>query len=313
MPATISRRGWLRQGRIHIDERSRELASRYLADVEKWVGASITANNYAACKQRLMKVIEWCKEIGYQIPQEREDQLLADLKREYESAVRAALEREEQARIKARIREEQMREKEIQRELQALERERAAIQAALAQALSTARNEHSDEVERLKARLAEAEARSARAISQAQLTKAGHLYVISNIGSFGEGVFKIGMTRRLEPLERVVELSDASVPFAFDVHMMISCSDAPALETLLHRHFHKRRINKVNPRKEYFRVELDEIRRIVEANHGEVNYIVDAAALEYRQSITMTEEDEEYIEHVFEAAEAAVGAPGSED
>ena len=122
------------------------------------------------------------------------------------------------------------------------------------------------------------QARAERAVSQAQLTKAGHVYVISNIGSFGENVYKIGMTRRLEPLDRVLELSGASVPFPFDVHMMISCNDAPGMENTLHRHFHKLRINRTNPRKEFFRTTLDEIVGVVRAHHGEVSYIADAEA-----------------------------------
>jgi hypothetical protein len=181
---------------------------------------------------------------------------MSDLKHDYEMKVRKAVEKEEQARIKAQIREEQLREREIERELQTLDRERAAIKAALEKALSIAKESHSEEVEKLKLRLVEAEARNERAIAQAQLTKAGHIYVISNLGAFGEEVFKIGMTRRLEPKDRIAELSDASVPFPFDVHMMISCDNAPQLEKLLHREFHSNRLNKVNVRKEFFRVPL---------------------------------------------------------
>ncbi len=289
-----------------INERSQALAERYLAEVEKWIGASINANNYAACKQRLLKVIEWCREIGFQVPEQKEEGLLAKLKADYEEAVRAAIEREEQARIKAQIREEEKREKEIERELQTLERERAAVQAALAKALADAQGATNQEVERLRARLAEAESKQ-RAVSQAQLTKAGHIYVISNVGAFGDSVFKIGMTRRLDPQSRILELGDASVPFPFDVHMMISCENAPALENSLHREFHKLRLNKVNPRKEFFRVELEAIRSFVEKNYGEVKYTADAEALQYRQSLTISEEDQEYIEKVFEKAEDAVG------
>jgi len=182
-----------------------------------------------------------------------------------------------------------------------LEREREAIRAALAKALAEASDQHSAEVERLRARLAEAEERAKRAISQAQLTKAGHVYVISNIGSFGDGIFKIGMTRRREPKERVHELCGASVPFPFDVHMMISCNDAPSLENALHRAFHKHRVNKANPRKEFFKVGLPEIHKIVTENHGEVQYIADAEALEYRQSMSMSEEDSEFIDNVYGA------------
>jgi hypothetical protein len=216
--------------------------------------------------------------------------------------VRAAFEREEQARIKAQIREEQKLEREIQREQERINRERAVVEAALAKALAEARDEHSAEVESLRARLAEMEDKQ-RAISQAQLTKAGFVYVISNIGSFGDDVFKIGMTRRLEPLDRVRELGDASVPFPFDVHMMISCNDAPALENALHRSLFKHQVNKTNPRKEFFRADIESIVQIVQEHHGEVEYVADAEALQYRESLSMSDEDQEFIEHVFDDLE----------
>jgi hypothetical protein len=298
---------------IALNERSTELAERYLADVEKWVGQSINANNYAACKERLTKAIGWCRGIGFDVSKQREEELLSDLKADFELAVKVALEKEEQARIKAQIREEQAREKEVQRELAALERERAAIKAALDKALADAKDQHSEEVERLRARLAEAEARNERTVAQAQLTRAGNIYVISNIGAFGESVFKIGMTRRLDPYERVQELSDASVPFPFDVHMMIAADDAPSLENELHRHFHKHRLNRVNPRKEFFKCDLDEIRKVVEAKKGEVRYVASPEALEYRQSVAMSEEDQAYIDRVFSDAESSLGVRAVDD
>lgn len=174
---------------------------------------------------------------------------------------------------------------------------------ALDKAMAEAEDKHSEEIERLQARLAEAEENSKRALSQAQMTKSGYVYVISNIGSFGEGVFKIGMTRRLEPEIRVRELGDASVPFPFDVHMMISCEDAPTLENALHRAFHKLSLNKTNPRKEFYRTDIEAIRQIVEKHHGEVQYVADPEALEYRQSLAMSDEDSAFIEAVYDAAE----------
>jgi hypothetical protein len=306
-------RGSQAQTQSALDDRSRELAARYLADVEKWVSQGINANNFAASKQRLTKVIEWCRGIGFAISEEREAELLNQLKADFELEVRRALEREEQARIKAQIREEQQREKEIQRELAASEREKAAISAALAKALAEAHDEHSVEVDRLRARLAEAEQRNQRTLAQAQLTKAGHIYVISNIGSFGDRVFKIGMTRRLDPQERVDELGDASVPFPFDVHMMISCPDAPAMEHALHREFQKHRLNKVNPRKEFFRLELEQIRAFVTARHGEVLFTADAEALQYRQSVEMSEADQAVIDAAYSNAAERLGVGTSDD
>jgi len=118
----------------------------------------------------------------------------------------------------------------------------------------------------------------------AQQTKRGHVYIISNVGSFGEDVFKIGLTRRLEPLDRVKELGDASVPFEFDVHAMIHSEDAPALEHSLHRHFIANQLNKVNPRKEFFRASLETIREEVEKLGIVASWTMAAAAMHFRES-----------------------------
>lgn len=290
------------QQQLEIDRRVNDLGSRFLKDNVKWISTSLNANNFINCKQRLIDVITKCRSIGFEVSESQEAGLVADLKTEYQKIVRAALAREEQARIKAQIREEQLREKEIERELKQLDREREAIRVALEKALADAKNQHSAEVETLQARLAAAEERQ-RAVSQAQLTKAGHIYVISNVGSFGDNVFKIGMTRRLEPLDRVRELSDASVPFPFDVHMLISCDNAPQLENILHRELHKSRVNRVNPRKEFFKVSIDLVAQIVRQHHGEVEYIADAEALEYRQSISIVDDDAEFIESLYNEEE----------
>lgn len=282
----------------NISDKVDELGKRYLKENIKWIGRSLTPNNFAAMKKRLLDVIARCRAVGFPISDSDEAEYVAELKADFEKAVRAEFEKQEQARIKAQIREEQQLERETQRELDQVERERKAIEAALEKALADAADEHSEEVQRLRERLAEAEAKSPRAMSRAQMTRSGHVYVISNIGSFGNDVFKIGMTRRLEPMDRVKELGDASVPFAFDVHMMISCDDAPALENALHRALHTSRLNKVNFRKEFFRSDIDQIREIVESNHGKVEYVADPEALEYHQSEDMTLEDQEYLETV---------------
>ncbi|MEZ6164441.1 MAG: GIY-YIG nuclease family protein [Phycisphaerales bacterium] len=139
----------------------------------------------------------------------------------------------------------------------------------------------------MEARLLEAEEKNQRAISMAQLTKRGHVYIISNVGSFGDNVYKIGLTRRLEPLDRVKELGDASVPFAFDVHAMIMSDDAPALERELHNHFLLKQINKVNHRKEFFRASLQEIREELESLGVETKWTMAAEAAEYRESLAI--------------------------
>lgn len=285
-----------------LDSQVEKLGRKFLSDSVKWIGNSLTPNNYAKSKRGLLKSLEWCRGVGLAISTEEENAFLADLKNEYERVVRNAVEREEQARIKAQIREEQKLQRETEEQLKRIERERKAIEIALQKALAEAKDEHSMEVESLRKRLVEAEEQSQRAVSRAQMTKSGHVYVISNIGSFGEGIYKIGMTRRLEPYDRVKELGDASVPFPFDVHMMVSSDDAPCLENELHKRFHLHRVNKANPRKEFFKANIEEIHDVVVAEHGDVKYMVDAEALEYRQSTEISDEDVEFIEKTYQNA-----------
>ena len=140
----------------------------------------------------------------------------------------------------------------------------------------------------LEQRLLEAEAKEARAKSMAEQTRKGHVYVISNIGSFGEDVYKIGLTRRLEPMDRVKELGDASVPFPFDVHAMIYAEDAPALEAALHRKFTLQRVNAVNLRKEFFQVDLPTIKDAVDSIvEIDAEFKMTALAEDYYESLRL--------------------------
>jgi predicted nuclease with TOPRIM domain len=203
-------------------------------------------------------------------------------------------EREEQRRLREQLREAERAEKEIEEAVAQAQNDEEkfarALQAAHAE-VRDATGKHLDRLEKLVAKLqselAGAIDRKARAIARAQLVKSGHVYVLSNVGSFGDGVYKIGMTRRFDPLERVRELGVASVPFDFDVHAMIYCEDAPKLENLLHREFTHRRVNRINLRREYFKVTLDEVRRAVAKHHGIVAFVLEAEAEEFRKTTAM--------------------------
>lgn len=208
-------------------------------------------------------------------------------------------ERDAQNEIKRQMREERQRAEELERqqqEAEAKEQELEARRKAVEEALLAADEEHRQELEEIRHQLEleieDVHKQYERAKSMAQMTKQGHVYIISNIGSFGENVYKIGMTRRLEPLDRVSELSGASVPFEFDVHAMISCDDAPALEYALHNKLSSERMNKVNLRKEFFKTDLSKIIKCVEENHGEVEYVADPAALQYYRSLELSEESQ---------------------
>lgn len=205
-------------------------------------------------------------------------------------------EKEEQRRIREQIREEEKARREINRALkeasheeESLQKAVAKVQAQAATASESQRAEFDAKLKELQARLAEAENRNQRALSMAQQTKAGHVYVISNVGSFGEGMFKVGMTRRLEPLDRVRELGDASVPFKFDVHAMIWSNDAPGLERELHKRFIRDQVNKVNPRKEFFRVSHAVLREHFEDLGIESSWTMSADASEYRESLMIAQ------------------------
>lgn len=130
--------------------------------------------------------------------------------------------------------------------------------------------------------------------------KAGTVYIISNIGAFGDNVFKIGMTRRLEPQERVDELGSASVPFPFDVHSFIFSEDAVGLENMLHKELDSQRVNKINPRKEFFNVDVRELRELVERIDPTASFRETALAEQYRQSLSMASQsrNDEYEEEL---------------
>lgn len=145
-----------------------------------------------------------------------------------------------------------------------------------------------DQILKLKRQLALAHEVKERAIFRAQMTKSGHVYIISNMGSFGENRYKTSMTRRLDPMDRVKELGDASVPFEFDVHAIIYSDNAPELENILHKAFNKKRINMINNRKEFFDVSLEEIEKVIKENaNAEIQFTKMAEAREYRETLAM--------------------------
>lgn len=289
------------------------LGKRLLDDSVKFIANKLTADNFVTSRERLIKLIDFCRKHGFYVSPNDEQRLVSDLRKQFELAVRRQYEREEQARIRAQIREEEQTKAEYAKELKRLEDQRDAIRKALDKALKDSTNQHSAEIEELKQRLVEAEERTRRTQSMAELTKAGFVYVLSNIGAFGESVFKVGMTRRLKPEERVSELSGASVPFPFDVHMMISCDNAPKLENTLHKALDRYRLNRVNLRKEFFRTDIETIRSVVEANHGVVEYVADAEALQFNESIALSDEELDMIHQVMAAVESEHGSDYEED
>ncbi|EHR5763449.1 DUF4041 domain-containing protein [Vibrio parahaemolyticus] len=261
--------------------------------------ANCTWRNVAKMEVRIKKAFDAINQLNesnaIRITEHYLGAKIKELQLTYEYHQKKQREKEEQAEIKAQMREEARIEAEIRKaEAEAIKEEKRyqkALDAArkeLVKASDDMKQELEEQIAQLQVDLEKAELKHQRAQSMAEQTKQGHVYIISNIGSFGDGVYKIGMTRRLEPMERVKELGDASVPFTFDVHAMIHTEDAPSLEKRLHDQFDTRRLNMINRRKEFFNVSLDEIREAVHSfTESTVEFIETAVAKDYHETLAM--------------------------
>ena len=265
--------------------------------------AKVRYNNFEQLRNRIEKAFATINRLGAPQGCELAKWFLMlkveELQLTCEHAMKVQAEKEEQREIKEQMRQDALvardRERATQEALDEERRRRIDVEKARRDfEVARAEQKSAEEQESLRQRvaeledkLAEATAEKERAVSQAQLTRSGHVYVISNLGSFGENVYKIGMTRRLDPMDRVSELGDASVPFAFDVHAIISSRDAPALEAALHAKFSDRRLNLINRRKEFFHVTIQEIAEVVREECGDILLTEIAQADEFAQSEAM--------------------------
>lgn len=219
----------------------------------------------------------------------------------YEYHEKVFNEKEELRIRKMQIKEEERAQKEFEKALIKAEKEAERYSKALEQAKKELQEADNKSIEKLNMKIKELEKKleeaekNKRAISQAQITKSGHIYIISNVGSFGEDVYKIGMTRRLEPFDRVRELNGPSVPFLFDLHAMIFSKNAPELELKLHRELSYAKLNRVNKRKEFFKVKLEDIEEVVKElnENDETEFKYEHEAKEYRLSEKLRLEEEE--------------------
>lgn len=292
------------QGRKMVNDKMKLLLRAFNGESDAAI-AQLSHSNATAMEKRIQNSFKQINRMG-EVNQVyiKEDYLklkIEELSLTHEHRIQVQEEKESQQRIKQQMKEEAKVEKEVAKATADAERDEEITRKALEEARKELESKQGRQTENLAAalakcemlsqRLQEAVERKAKAIARAQLTKSGHVYVLSNIGSFGNDVFKIGMTRRLEPLERVKELGSASVPFYFDVHAMIYSENAPALEAELHRRFDHRRINVVNCRKEFFRVGLDEIEDAVNDLFGTITFMKEPEAAEYRQTVARLAEE----------------------
>jgi hypothetical protein len=259
--------------------------------------ASVEWNNAAKMEERVRKAYKQVNDLGdslkISITPEYLELKLNEVRLAFEYEQKKYQEREELRAQREKMRDEQKAVEEIEEAQEEAESAEELYQRLLEQARKEAQLATGAQLATLTAQVAtfeakldEARKKKDKAISRAQLTKSGFVYVISNIGAFGEHVFKIGMTRRLEPMDRIAELSGASVPFPFDLHAMMFSLNAPELETALHKHFDERKVNLVNPRKEFYHhVDLSEIEAVIQSKGITAQFIEYPEARQYRETL----------------------------
>ena len=259
-------------------------------------------NNIEVCEKRIRTARDTISKLAVTYGVEITAAYLAlkikELYLSYEFQLEKQKEKEELRQLRAEERERAKLEKEIEAERKKIEKEQKHYTNALKkleEQMASASPEELVELEKKKSELegvlSELDKSMVQIDYRAANQKAGYVYVISNLGAFGENVYKIGMTRRLDPMDRIDELGDASVPFDFDVHAMIFSENAPALEAALHQAFEDRKLNMVNTRREFFKVSLDEIKKVVRENYDKTVEFIDVPPAEqFRQSKLIREQ-----------------------
>lgn len=290
------------KGRKMTNDNIKQILRTFNTECENAIDR-VKFNNIDSMKKRIEKSFESLNKLNKTVLVGLRNEFL-DLKTQelylaYEYQVKKQEEKEEQKRIREELREQAKLKKQLEEAKKNVEKDLKHFKNALDSVIQQLNNKNLDEEQRQALINKKLELESQIDILNSNLKdidyrqenqKAGYVYVISNIGAFGENVFKIGMTRRLDPQERVNELGDASVPFNFDVHAMIFTEDAPALENALHKAFEDRKLNMINKRREFFNVTLSEIEEVIKANFDktiEFNRIAEAE--QYRESIKIKE------------------------
>lgn len=290
------------RGRKMIKDMQKLLLRAFNSECDEIIN-KIKYNNYNSSVKKMERSFNAIAKLGVtmaiSITSDYYDLKIQELQLSLEYQIQKQREKEEKAELRAQQREEARLQKELKEQRKNIDKERKHYEQALSNInhqISTASDDNIEDLNQKKEEIIQSLSEIDTKIKDIDYReanqKAGYVYVISNIGSFGEGIYKIGMTRRLNPQDRVDELGDASVPFKFDVHAMIFSEDAPALEAALHRAFEDRKLNLVNQRREFFRVSLDEIKDVVKNNFDKTVEFVDVPdADQYRISLKLREEE----------------------
>ena len=292
------------QGRKMIKDMQKLLLRAFNSECDEIIN-KVKYNNYDTSVKKMERSFNAIAKLGItmsiSITSNYYDLKIQELQLALEYQIQKQREKEEKAELRAQQREEARLQKELKEQRKNIDKERKHYEQALSninKQISSSSDENIEELNKKKEEIIQSISDIDTKIKDIDYReanqKAGYVYIISNIGSFGEGIYKIGMTRRLNPQERVDELGDASVPFKFDVHAMIFSEDAPALEAKLHRAFEDRKLNLVNQRREFFKVSLDEIKEVIKNNFDKtVEFVEVPDADQYRISLKLREEQNE--------------------
>lgn len=288
-----------KKGKLMQERNGKQLVRNFLSETDETI-KTLTHANY---ESKLKKVTvsfnqlnKLNKDVSVEISPRMKELIIKKLELVLEYKELLQEEKEIAAEEKRILREQQKLEKELEKKRKELEKEIKHFNKEKTRLLKELESSIDElEIERIKSELSKIDDslgvlsdENEELENRLNNTRAGYVYVISNIGSFGEDVYKIGVTRRQDPLERVRELSDASVPFKFDVHALIFAEDAFELENQLHKKFRNKNVNAVNKRKEFFNVHLDEIKDVVQNHYFKpVNFTDIPEAIEYRESIVL--------------------------
>jgi hypothetical protein len=285
------------EGRKMVRDTQKLLLRAFNSECEHVTG-KVKYNNFDSCKKRITNSYSAISKLGrimnISINPQYYNSKIEELHLALEYQLKKQEEKEHQRELREQAREEARLKHEIAEARKKISKEKIQYSTALESAkkqLTTVADESEksaliDKINELQSHLSEVDKNMIDIDYRESNQKAGYVYVISNIGSFGPDVYKIGMTRRLDPMERIYELSDASVPFNFDVHTMIFSDDAPKLEAALHNAFEDKKINMVNTRREFFKVKLDEIETTIKENFdGTVEFTKLPEAEQYRESL----------------------------
>ena len=254
--------GDIAEGRKLIDESSKLMLRAYNNELDALIKATNATNaeqKVSLLTKKRDQIKRLGKRMGLEVSPQYHDLAVWELRQVGRFEAAKLVEKERDRAHKEKLREEKRVADEIAKEQAKLDQELRKHEDALAK-LRVRHDASPTEIAELEAKLEEVQDAQSDVTRRAANTRAGHVYVISNPGSFGPSMIKIGMTRRLNPQERVDELGDASVPFRFSVHAMIFSDDAVGLEGDLHAHFADRRVNKINVRREFFYATPAEVR-----------------------------------------------------